>query len=628
MGIKKLSDNYISMKQLVKEVSEVVQKISGNVLGDKQYHMVETRLSRRFIELGIEDPTEYHNYLNENYKVESSHLVSLLTTHHTFFFREYIQFEYLGVALPHIIKKMKEQGRTKLKVWSAACSRGQEVYTLAMFLKNQIPKHDDNIDFEILGSDIDPQSVEIAQNGVYHKEEIKEVPLHYLSGNWSKGTGEIAHFVRAKDSLRTHCKFNTLNLMNFKNSLEGEVFDIIFCRNVFIYFTEPQIKEVVNGFLAHLQPHGLIFSGVSESLNNLKLPIRLVGKSIYSHLDFDINKKDIKESDYDHSDIKIHHQDEKDVPVIELKNHFRVLIVDDSTVIQKILQKIFTKDKGFEVVGVAKNGVEAHELAQKTEFDVMTLDIHMPEMDGIEYLRNYFNDQHPPVMIVSSASRDDASTALKALSLGASDFVEKPALDNFDDRAGEILNKAMVLGIEGSHLMKDMKTEKIIMEPYEIKNPQIKLRVIFGGLSDREKIKAFFSDIEIPQPPTVIMFEGMGELIQELGKDVLKEVRGYDIEYVESGNFIPQINKIYFCDPVICMKDLKDNFKSRQTSMVIYGAINSNRVEYTTEWSELGVLVEELPGNSIRSIRREGVLVNMVPSTSLSYDSVKYLSNK
>ena len=116
---------------------------------------------------------------------------------------------------------------------------------------------------------------------------------------------------------------------------------------------------------------------------------------------------------------------------IELNNPLKVLCVDDSKIILSLLKKIFSGNDGFEVVGTAENGQEAEEFLKHNKVDVMTLDIHMPIMDGLSYLKKNYNQSHPPVVIVSSVSREDAFKAMEGLRLGASDYIEKPSLEDF-----------------------------------------------------------------------------------------------------------------------------------------------------------------------------------------------------
>src|SRR5690606_16290306 len=230
-----MNKNY-DYSMLVNHVSELVAKVSGNRFGEKQKHMVETRLKKRMIDMGFEAPDDYLNFVKKNTEKEIDYLISLLTTHHTFFFREFTQFEYLANNLATLVEEVKKRGEKKLRALTLACSRGHETYSLAMFLSHHLESLDPSIDFEIHASDIDRESISYARNGVYRYEEIQSIPLHYLGKNWARGKGEIKDFAKIKDYLKQKCHFEVGNLLNLGKELDDKKYDIIFCRNVFIYF--------------------------------------------------------------------------------------------------------------------------------------------------------------------------------------------------------------------------------------------------------------------------------------------------------------------------------------------------------------------------------------------------------
>lgn len=277
-----VAENLDENVAFIAKISSVMEKITGVQLGKKQEPMVRSRLLKRALDLKLTSIVEYAEYFRENEEEEKKVLVSILTTHHTFFFREFQHFEYIErELLPVILPTVRARADKTLKVWSAACSRGQEVYSLAMFLKVVLARIAPDINFKIHGTDVDPESVKIAKNGVYFQNEIREAPLVYLGTHWSKGTGDIADFVKAKSSLKQNCTFETLNLFEGISKFPSEKFDIIFCRNVFIYFTPDQIKEIMNKFMGCMSPVGHVFLGVSETINGLGLKYESVGPSVY-----------------------------------------------------------------------------------------------------------------------------------------------------------------------------------------------------------------------------------------------------------------------------------------------------------------------------------------------------------
>ncbi|MFN7823809.1 MAG: CheR family methyltransferase, partial [Pseudobdellovibrionaceae bacterium] len=498
---KKLSGSHgVSADSVIKEVSALVSKMSGIQLGEKQYPMVENRLKSRMLKLQIQDPFEYLTYLKSHLESESQALLSLMTTHHTYFFREFAHFEFLiREGLAKSIQSVRQRGEKVLRVWSAAASRGQEVYSLAMFLDFHLKQMAPEIDFEIWGTDVDPQSIKIAENGVYPYKELKQVPSHYLGQNWSRGTGEIADYAKIKSALIAKCKFGTFNLTSPTNPPSPQKFDWIFCRNVYIYFNTEQIKAITKTLMNHLHETGFFFIGVSETLNGMGLPYEPMGPSIYRH-------------------------EQKTVPTVEekvsvaapvspaLPELIRVLCVDDSPSILTLLKRVLSKDNGFEVVATAANGKEAMEALKLHKVDVMTLDIHMPEMDGITYLQKNMNSKHPPVLMLSSVNRENATTALKSIELGAADYVEKPTMANLMERGDEIRSK-----LKTALLLKNTKAVQTLdssfKRDFKISDPDKKLRIIFAQLGDKKKMSFFLKNLNHQDPATIFVFEGALEAI-------------------------------------------------------------------------------------------------------------------
>ncbi|MBI3544617.1 MAG: response regulator, partial [Deltaproteobacteria bacterium] len=370
--------------------------ITGVQFNERRHTMVLTRVTKRMIELGIKDLDVYQSYLETHLETETQHLVSLLTTHTTHFFREYAHFEFLEqTGLRQLVARMRASGETTLKVWSAACSRGQESYSLAMFLEYHLPRVAPGFTYEIWGSDIDPKSIEAATNGVYQWEELKTVPLTYLGGHWARGTDEIASFVKVRGSLRERCKFVVHNLVEPTPFLDNRSFHLIFCRNVFIYFSPADIATVTERLLSQLEPGGLFVIGMSESLNVAPTRVETLAPAVYRKpAPLDDEKRVSEEAAVAQTP----------APPPLPKDLIRVLCVDDSPTVLALLKQIFAPKFGFEIVATAKNGVEAAKELAQTDVDVVTLDIHMPIQNGLQYLEKNFGEGHPPVLMVSSVS--------------------------------------------------------------------------------------------------------------------------------------------------------------------------------------------------------------------------------
>lgn len=272
----------LNEREIFEAIATRISKITGVQLGEKQYSLVLSRLSKHLRNMGGITAQEYWDYLQENEDDEIPVLISLLTTHHTFFFREQVHFDYLKEQLPKILDKLKQEGRNTLHIWCAACSKGQEGYTIAMFLHYHLKQLGSSVKFKILFSDVDRASVEWAKNGVYANQELMKVPIQYRSNHWIRGKGQVADFSKAKDEIKSFCDYRTINLVELSSEKFQNKFDIVFCRNVFIYFTLQEIESISRNILANMHDNGLFIIGVSESLMGTKLAFDHLGRSIYA----------------------------------------------------------------------------------------------------------------------------------------------------------------------------------------------------------------------------------------------------------------------------------------------------------------------------------------------------------
>jgi chemotaxis protein methyltransferase CheR len=419
-----LKHSQYEWNDLVKDVSDVISKITGNVMAEKQYPMVESRLKKRCLDLRLEKPSDYKDYWLKNKEAENNHLVGLLTTHFTSFFREFSHFEWLGGELPSMVANAKREGRRTLKFWSAASSKGQEVWSLCMWIHHHMAKIDPSMDWIVVGSDIDPVSVREGENGVYHRRELETAPLYLWQAHWVKGKGEIADWYKIKADLRKRAKFQTMNLLSLTIPKE-EKFDAILCRNVLIYFDRDNQEKIVRSLLKHLTSDGALITGMSESLNGLGLGVKGVAPSIYKS------------------------QEAKVIPLPSTKttsaSHtipypLKVLCVDDSSTIIAILKKILQGPE-YEIIGVAKDGLEALEKLKTLKPDVITLDLHMPNMDGPTFLKESGVASKTPVIVVSSVGREHSQLISPLMAMGVTDFVEKPSLENIAKISEELKQK-------------------------------------------------------------------------------------------------------------------------------------------------------------------------------------------
>ena len=259
------------------EISKIVYQNTGIVLKDHKRSLVISRISRRLRALGLNSFDAYLAHLDSNSaEAEFPHLINSITTNKTDFFRESHHFDYLQKKLPQICTKIRQQGRKKLRIWSSACSTGEEPYTIAMVI-NRTMASNFGIQTAILASDIDTNVLKKAHAGIYSTHTIKPIPPIYSEHLIKEPDGNY----RISEKLRQYVRFRRIDLIQ-ETFHFSEPVDIIFCRNVMIYFDEPTRNKILMKFHKILPREGLIFIGHSESLLSMKSHFNFLGSSIYS----------------------------------------------------------------------------------------------------------------------------------------------------------------------------------------------------------------------------------------------------------------------------------------------------------------------------------------------------------
>ena len=260
-------------------IRELVFEKAGIVLSEVKQDMVYGRLSRRIRKLGFAKFSDYCELLKNGDEEELGIFINAMTTNLTSFFRENHHFEYLGNnLLPHLFKTKQDR---RVRIWSAGCSTGEEPYCLAMVVKETLPKHA-QWDVKILATDLDTNVLEHGRRGVYTAERVAGIDKARLKRWFRKGRGDHAGFVRIAPELGELITFKQLNLMQ-PWPMSGP-FDIIFCRNVVIYFDKPTQKILFDRYSDILADDGHLFLGHSESMYKVSDRFELIGKTIYQNL--------------------------------------------------------------------------------------------------------------------------------------------------------------------------------------------------------------------------------------------------------------------------------------------------------------------------------------------------------
>lgn len=254
-------------------IRKIVFSISGIDLQEGKEELVKSRLSRRLRALELNSFDEYIRLLRQKDSAEEINImVDCLTTNKTFFFREFPHFEYMK---KHILSSLKKH---KCRIWSAGCSSGEEPYSIAVFLREELPDID-LLDIKILATDISGRMINFAREGNYSLETIKELSPHMIAKYFSQATKNISNRYSVNQCIRKIISFAKLNLME-EWPMRGQ-FDIIFCRNVMIYFNKKTQEQLVNRFWNLISKGGYLFVGHSESLTGLVHNFKYVQPAIY-----------------------------------------------------------------------------------------------------------------------------------------------------------------------------------------------------------------------------------------------------------------------------------------------------------------------------------------------------------
>ncbi len=272
LNAKAIEREFVYTDADFERVRKIIYKKAGINLSDSKKQLVYSRLARRLRLLHLPDFTAYLRFL-ENTEEEQQEFVNALTTNLTAFFREEHHFTIL-----HQFAKNFKQNR-KLRVWCAAASTGEEPYSIAITLAEAFGSYEPPV--EIVASDIDSNVLTEGAKGVYHYNRIENLSIERKKQFFLKGkSGDNAGKVKIVSSLRQLIEFKRINLLDPTWPLTGQ-FDIIFCRNVMIYFDKDTQLKLLEKMVKYLHPEGLYIAGHSESFTQAAHLVKLIGKTTY-----------------------------------------------------------------------------------------------------------------------------------------------------------------------------------------------------------------------------------------------------------------------------------------------------------------------------------------------------------
>lgn len=256
----------------MQRIAALVYERSGIGLHEGKRPLVVARLQKRLRALSLDTFSKYLNYLEQDTSGdELTLLLDSIATNHTYFFREEQHFKFLAEK---VVPEMRKN-RRPLDIWCAASSTGEEPYTIGMTLSDLDPP----MDFRMVASDISTKALRAASAAVYKMPAVEKLPIDTLRKYFEKGMGEASGFARVRKELRSKIQFRQVNLLEVPK-FETK-FDVIFCRNVMIYFDRAVQQRVVSALEKNLRPGGYLFISHSESLNGITHGLRWVAPAAY-----------------------------------------------------------------------------------------------------------------------------------------------------------------------------------------------------------------------------------------------------------------------------------------------------------------------------------------------------------
>ncbi len=265
-------------------LSEFIHTNVGIKMPAEKRLMVQSRLANRLKVLGMNNFDDYLKFTFSNTAQGSEEIalmINAITTNLTVFFRENSHFEYLSnVVLP----ELAQQNLKKVELWSAGCSSGQEPYTLSIVMQEFIRENQNSInDYSILATDISSKVLDKAIDAVYPMNEVENLSYDIKKRYFLKSKNQENPTVRVKPETRQKVNFARLNFMDSSYPKTTQK-NVIFCRNVLIYFDKKTQESVVRKLLEHLAPGGYLFLGHSETIFGMDLPLKTVGPTIFKKI--------------------------------------------------------------------------------------------------------------------------------------------------------------------------------------------------------------------------------------------------------------------------------------------------------------------------------------------------------
>jgi chemotaxis protein methyltransferase CheR len=260
-------------------LSSYVTREYGIKLPVNKRSMLEARLNKKVKSLGMDNYKQFLDFIFSDAGKHGDlfHVIDLITTNKTDFFREPEHFKFLAGS--YLSKWSQTEGRRNMNIWSAGCSSGEEPYTIVMVME-EFRRRNPQFSYNLLGSDVSIRMIQNAFKGVYTSDRIAGLPMELKRAYFLRSKTQ-PDLVRIKPEYRKKIIYKRINFMDDGYGLLKHDYDIIFCRNVLIYFDKATQEGVIRKFISHLRPGGLLFLGHSESIMGMEIPLRQIQPTVY-----------------------------------------------------------------------------------------------------------------------------------------------------------------------------------------------------------------------------------------------------------------------------------------------------------------------------------------------------------
>ena len=260
------------------KIRRLIYEKCGINLHEGKKELVRARLGKRLREGNFRSFSHYYNYVvTEEGAAELVRMIDSISTNLTYFFREDSHFQKLTAILPNLLAASGNKGVPRLRIWSAACSTGEEPYSIAIKILETMSGTSNDV--KILATDISTSVLKTAESGIYSAEKIKNIPAGLVKKYFQGGMGKWEGYFRVKNDIRERVQFKRFNLM--QPPPQSVKFDVIFCRNVMIYFDKQTQSALVNRLCDSLVSDGYLFIGHSESLTGFNHRLKYIEPSVY-----------------------------------------------------------------------------------------------------------------------------------------------------------------------------------------------------------------------------------------------------------------------------------------------------------------------------------------------------------